>query len=258
MKIAERIAQHERIVLQFSGGKDSLACLHLLRPWWNKIAVVWCNAGDEFPETLEVIERVKKLPINFHEVRPYLAQPASVDLHGLPSDIVPVKNERHRPALTGVGHPHRIVIQDYMACCNRLLFEPLQAFVREYEATMVVRGQRLDEPMVGPVRDGMVGPDGVEYFLPLQDWDEDDVFGFLSHRRVEVPEYYREVAHSLDCMTCTAFLDQSQDKLEFLRRRYPLVWEDVADRIDLIEAAVSYEKRHLDAAVAKGGGGCRS
>lgn len=249
MNISERIGRHDRIVLQFSGGKDSLATLHLLKPWWEKIAVVWCNAGDEFPETLEVIERVKQLPINFHEVRPYLAQPASVALHGFPADIVPLKNLRDRPYLTGVENPHRVRVQDYMACCNRLLFEPLQQFAREYEATMIIRGQRFDEPMVGPVRDGEIGPDGVEYFLPLEDWTEEDVFGFLKHRRVEIPAYYREVAHSLDCRTCTAFLDQSLDKLAYLKRRHPEVWDDVAERIELIEATVSYEKQHLDAAL---------
>ena len=249
MNISERIAKHERIVLQFSGGKDSLATLHLLQHWWGKIAVVWCNAGDEFPETLEVIERVKQLPINFHEVRPYLAQPASVALHGYPSDIVPVKNERHRPYLTGVPLPGGVEIQDYMACCNRLLFEPLQQFAREYEATMIIRGQRFDEPMVGPVRDGEIGPDGVEYFLPLEDWTEEDVFGFLKHRRVELPAYYREVAHSLDCRTCTAFLDQSLDKLEYLKKNHPDKWRVVKYRLELIGAAVSKEKQHLDAAL---------
>jgi len=32
-------------VLQLSGGKDSLACLYLLKPKWDDLIVAWVNTG---------------------------------------------------------------------------------------------------------------------------------------------------------------------------------------------------------------------
>ena len=52
-KIAELMDRHDIVVLQFSGGKDSTACLHLLEPWWDKVHVVWVNPGAPYPEMLE-------------------------------------------------------------------------------------------------------------------------------------------------------------------------------------------------------------
>lgn len=249
MSLEDTIARHERIVLEFSGGKDSLATLYLLKPWWDKIAICWCNPGAAFPETLEIMERVKQLPVDFHEVRPYLAQPESVWLHGLPADMVPLKHLQGRTYQLGV-ETEGPLIQDFLSCCNRLLFQPLQGFVREYQATLVIRGQRNDEPMRGPTRDGMVDEDGVEYCLPLQDWTEPQVFDFLREQGVEIPAHYAEVAHSLDCWSCTAYLDQSLDKLDYIKRRHPERWAVLAPRIEAIHAAVCDEKQHLDGALA--------
>jgi phosphoadenosine phosphosulfate reductase len=57
--MADVIARHERIVLQFSGGKDSLASLQMVRDHWAKITVAWVNSGDVFPETIELMDTVR-------------------------------------------------------------------------------------------------------------------------------------------------------------------------------------------------------
>jgi len=36
-------------VLQFSGGKDSLACLYLLKPRWHEIMVLWLSTPAVLP-----------------------------------------------------------------------------------------------------------------------------------------------------------------------------------------------------------------
>jgi PP-loop superfamily ATP-utilizing enzyme len=42
--------RHAKAILFFSGGKDSLACLHLLREYWDRVLVVWANPGEALPE----------------------------------------------------------------------------------------------------------------------------------------------------------------------------------------------------------------
>jgi len=96
------IDRHEKVMFQFSGGKDSLATLEICKPWWHKIFVVYSNPGDEFPETLEVIESIKKLPINFIEVTPDISATDSIEQYGFPSDIMPLRNTYDYSWLSGM------------------------------------------------------------------------------------------------------------------------------------------------------------
>jgi len=56
--IAEIISRHERIALHVSGGKDSLATLYLLRPYWDKLTVYWLNSGDTVPATESMMREI--------------------------------------------------------------------------------------------------------------------------------------------------------------------------------------------------------
>ncbi len=241
------IDRHERVMLQFSGGRDSLATLELCKPWWDKIFVVYCNPGDEFPETTEVINAVKKLPINFIEAAPEVKQPESIEEYGLPSDLIPLRNTYDYSWLTGMKMTG-VAIQHSMSCCGRLLFEPLQEAVKKLDVTLIIRGQRLSELMVSPVRSGDV-IDGIEYLMPLEDYKESDVFRFLKDSRITIPEYYEFLDHSPDCMTCTAFLGQSKDKVTYLRSFHPATYEIVAERLKTIKASIDAEYQHLIDAV---------
>lgn len=246
-RIDEAFARHERVVLQFSGGKDSLACLYLIRPHWHKVTVAWCNRGAEFPETEAVIERIKQLPLGgFVEVRPPVPQPLSIQQHGLPVDVLPLGNTIFYGYATGKERTG-VLVQEYLACCNRLLFQPLANFVREYGATLVIRGQRSSEEMVGPIRDGAV-EGGVEYLLPLETWGRGSVIAYLKQQGVELPPSYQHVRKSLDCWGCTAFLGESQ--LSYLKEFHPDKWKVVADRLLKIKRALQPDMDNLEAAIS--------
>ncbi len=64
-EIANAMADHHRVVLQFSGGKDSLACLHLLCPFWDRLTVMWSHRGDPYPEVQALVDEIRPL---VHEV----------------------------------------------------------------------------------------------------------------------------------------------------------------------------------------------
>jgi len=241
------LSEHTRVMLQFSGGMNSLAILYLCQSAWDKIVAVWCNAGDELPETMAVIEAVKKLPIKFLEVRPVIPQPISIQRYGVPSDVVALRNTHDYAYLAGRDMTG-VALQHPMSCCERLLFRPLMDAVREYGATLVVRGQRLSESMVSPVRSGDI-VDGVEFLMPLERWSRAQVWEYLTDIEVEIPAYYQHVAHSLDCATCTAFLDQSRDKIKYLKTHHPAKYDIVHDRLSRIKESVKNEYLHLIKAV---------
>ncbi len=241
------IDRHDHVMLQFSGGKDSLAVLELCKPWWSKIFVVYCNPGDEFPETLEVVESIKKLPINFIEVTPEVKVSESIEQYGLPSDLIPLRNTYDYSWLSGMAM-NGIAVQHPMNCCSRSRFEPLQKAIKELGITLIIRGQKVSQNKVSPVRNGDV-IDCVEYLFPLQDFSEEGVLQFLRDSGVTIPEYYSHVEHSLDCVGCTAFLDETIGKIAYMKEFHPESYQIVSQRLKDIKASVDAEYQNLIDAV---------
>src|SRR5213076_1916096 len=118
------LARHERIALQFSGGKDSLALLYLMRPFWDRLTVYWLDTGDAFPETAALVAEVEAMVPHFVTV--HGIQPEVIAEFGLPSDLVPARSTPVGIAATGTG----ILIQDRYSCCLRSLMLPLHGRMR--------------------------------------------------------------------------------------------------------------------------------
>jgi phosphoadenosine phosphosulfate reductase len=220
-------------VLQFSGGKDSLACLYLSKQWWDEITVLWLNTGDAFPETIAQMDEIRAMVPHFVEA--HGDQPRQIMRHGYPSDLVSVWD-------TTLGRacrpPRKHHVQDAIACCSSSIWVPLANATRMLGATIVIRGQRNSESRTSPLRSGDT-QDGVKYLFPIQDWSERMVHGFLERNHVQLPpNYYENVNTSLDCQHCTAYLDDNQHKLEYVRVHHPALHKELARRLDyLIEAA---------------------
>jgi 3''-phosphoadenosine 5''-phosphosulfate sulfotransferase (PAPS reductase)/FAD synthetase and related enzymes len=218
-------------MLQFSGGKDSLACLYLLEPWWDKLIVAWADSGDEFPETKKQMQEIAGMVPQFVVAKGN--QPAEILEFGLPADVLSVWNTPLGRAMGG----ERIKLQDPLSCCQRNRWEPMMALVRELDVTLVIRGQRNSEGRKGLVRNGAVIA-GVEYLLPLEDWSRDQVLDFLKERGVRLPESYKWNDSSLDCQHCTGWLSENPGKLEYIDEFHPELGKEVRSRLHLIKRAV--------------------
>ena len=60
-------ARHDRAVLAFSGGKDSLVCLDLCRDYRDKLTLVWVNTGAMFPHMVDFVRKAAE-GFNFVEL----------------------------------------------------------------------------------------------------------------------------------------------------------------------------------------------
>jgi phosphoadenosine phosphosulfate reductase len=222
--------------LQFSGGKDSLACLYLYREQWDDLYVVWVNTGAAYPEVVETMRSwAKRLP-HFLEVKS--DQPAQIAKRGFPSDVVPL---RYTEMGNLLGTPTPYLIQGWMACCAENIWLPLREAMRSLGVTKIIRGQRNDEARKGPVRSGEVH-EGIEYVYPLENWTRDEVFAYLREVKAEVPAYYHREDTSRDCWDCTAFLDENQKRIANLSDDKRAV---VLERFGMISRAVREESRWL-------------
>lgn len=232
--------RHQRIVLQFSGGKDSLATLAWCRPYWDRLIVLWLNTGAALPETIQQMAAIRTLVPHFREVRSN--QPAQLERHGYPADLLPSSHTELGCLADGVRHP---LLQPYFQCCHDNLWLPLHQATFDLGATLIIRGQRQEETKKAPLRSGDV-IDGIEYFFPLEDWSGAQVRAYLAQQEIALPPHYAAFDSSLDCWSCTAYLGENIGKLGYLEQAHPALGAELRRRITLIRDAARHEQRQLE------------
>ena len=211
-------ARHEKVALMFSGGRDSLACLHLTQPYWEQTTVVWVNPQANFPEIESVMQAVREIVPHFLEVT--TDQPASIEQFGYPVDLLPVD-------WTAMGQvstkPKTIMLRSYLDCCSENKSLPADRAARDAGCTAIIRGSRSDEMHHSVVKSGFVH-EGVEYCHPLQTWTFGDVLNFLRERGVDITPRLMLSESSLDCWNCTAFLPDRRERRVYIKERHPEVY----------------------------------
>lgn len=208
---------------QFSGGKDSLAALYFLRQHWDAMTVYWCNTGDPVPETVELVERVKREVPHFVEVAGNRAKVR--ELLGDPFELVPAQQS----FVGQLGGKENLLITDSYTCCFKSLMEPLHEKMRADGVTHIIRGQRNDEQVKSPVQDGET-VDGFTIHYPIVDWTEQQVFDYLKQNDLPVPSYYKWMKSSPECLHCTGWTAHNQ--LAYLDAVHPEVATEVRTRVN--------------------------
>lgn len=227
--------RHERIALQFSGGKDSLACLYLLRPCLDRITVYWLNSGNPFPETEALMANVRKMCPHFEEVRSDVQ--GVHEQYGIPSDIVPATSTMFGRIVAGDNRP---VIQDRYSCCFLTRMKPMHERMIEDGITLVIRGQRNDDKLRAPIKSGYVedmGEYGMEYLFPIEDWTEHQVLTYLREQDAPVPRFYEIMDSMPDCMGCSAYWDEN--RAAYLKRYHHEAYKAYQAKLDVIKQAVA-------------------
>lgn len=224
------IDRHDKIALQFSGGRDSIACLYLLRPWLDKIAVYWLNTGSAYPETIAIMDHARALCPTFIEIDGN--QPGVIEQYGLPSDIVPAS--RTPIGLVGSGSDAQ-AIQDRYSCCARTRMLPLHHRMMDDGVTLIIRGQKDADHMKGPLRSGTI-EQGIEYLYPIEEWSAEQVDNYLARQDAPVPRFYEMMDSMPDCMTCSAWWENGA--AQYLKRYHYPQYKEVQLRLDVINEAV--------------------
>ena len=201
-------------ILALSGGKDSMACLHLLRDELD--CAIYIDTGFSYPETRAMIDYAATL-IPVHRV--VVDRAKQQREHGLPSDVVPVEWTTVGQAMT---RPKAVLIQPSFQCCYSNLAQPLQDKAKRLGATHIVTGQRNDEPARATSRNGEV-VDGLIRLYPLAEWTRAQVLDYLASK-MDIPPHYALTQTSLDCFDCTCFYAESKDRIVWMKDKYPDAW----------------------------------
>jgi len=222
------IARHNRIALQFSGGRDSIACLYLMRPYWDALTVYWCDTGSTYPETLSLVCKVRDMVPNFAVIQGL--QPEVIAHYGMPSDIV-----RASATPMGVQVGGGPLMQDRHSCCLRSKMIPLHQRMLDDGVTLIIRGQKSADKMKAPVKSGEIH-DCIEYLFPLEDWDARKVMAYLREQDAPIPRFYEMLNSAPDCLTCSAWWEEGS--MAYLKRYHHAQYLENRVRLDAIRTAV--------------------
>lgn len=237
MSAANVLARHRKIGFQFSGGRDSLAALYLMEPYWKAMTVYHLDNGDQYPELKAVVDLARR-DVDIVTVHSDAMQ-SRMDF-GLPSDLTPADNTGMGRALTGRG----LAVQGRFECCSRVIMQPLHDRMLADGVSLIVRGVRAsDFAKPHQFMSGYVG-EGIELLYPIEDWTDDQVGRFLEARGLPIARFYSEgVSETPECMGCTAWWDTGH--LQYLAKFYPARFENTRRSILLIRAEVDRQYAQL-------------
>lgn len=230
-RFSEVIDSHTKVALQFSGGRDSLALLLAMRPYWDQVTVYYTNSGDAYPETQGLVDAVKAVVPHFVQIEGRVKQ-----VHeemGLPSDVM-------QP---GAGFAfakddidgYRPLI-DRHNCCFHSIMKPMHERMHADGITLLIRGQRNEDTTKSHLKSGDV-IDGIQLLFPIAHWSTQQVEQFIASQGMPLPPYYAEgLSSAPDCMRCTAWLEHGAHK--YLMKHHPNVASEVNARLKQIKVVV--------------------
>ena len=227
--------RHEKVALMFSGGKDSLACLHLVKDYLDKVLVVWVNTGANFPEIEQMMREVKSIVTHFHEIK--TNQPESIKSKGYPVDVVPVNYTLLGQSVTSIKD---FKVRSYFECCSENFWIPCDAEMRKLGVTGIIRGQRNSEAHRAPIKSGHI-ENGIEYYLPIESWKDSEVIDYLRSKDVVINERLSMAHSSLDCWNCTAYMAESAERFKYIKKNHPSKYESIVEIVKKIDNVITAE-----------------
>jgi phosphoadenosine phosphosulfate reductase len=224
-------ARHRHVAFQLSGGRDSVAALHMMREWIPRMTVYFADLGDSFPETLEVINQLEQR-FGFTSQRVTSDSKRWRSEHGDPTDVLPVAAT---PFGRMLGGGTTKLCSAYECCAyNKMI--PMHQRMLADGITCIVRGVRHGDYVSPPTQDGSL-VEGFEFCYPIWSWDAEMVDSYIRANDLPQSPWYKDGALSTrECLSCTAYWWDGRQS--YMRRHHPQVWQEYRAKLVQIKAAL--------------------
>lgn len=186
--IKEALAKSKHPAIGFSGGKDSIVVLNLVREIDPSVVAVFGNTGVEAPETVKFCRNIP----NLVELKPHKTFWECVDQYGWPMIKSKAKSHGNR-------------------CCYYLKEQPMLEYIKENNIDLVFTGLTSDESRARWLFFKRCGPYyymktwGVWKCHPIHDWTVKDVWDYIHDKNIPYNPIYDRGAVRAGCQPCTAY-----------------------------------------------------
>ena len=209
VRFIREIAEKSRrpVIVAFSGGKDSLATLLLVKKALGEATALVVDTGVEFPETMKFAEEAVKA--------------VGAEL------LVARAGDRFWRGVEYFGFPGR----DYRWCCKVVKLGPTARVIREHfpDGCLTFIGQRRYESETRAASRRVWRNPWLRSQLaasPIQEWTALHVWLFLLKEGVAFNPLYQEGNYRLGCWLCPG---SEMAEIAMLRQSHPELWEKLRD-----------------------------
>lgn len=219
----EALAQHEKVAVMFSGGKESVVIAHMLKPWREKLTLLWINTGSMFPHMAEFVHGFAA-EHGYALVELHSNQAAQFAKFGWPSRLIPIYQNPEGKVMTS----------SWQSCCIALRTRPATDWMLLRGIKTVVHGQRAEDLV--PLSFG-----GANEIAPVWDWTEAKIYEYIGEHGLVLPEQYSNgYRDSGECWNCTAEV-ATPERFRWMQRRYPELVRQVVPMLAHVYGAVNDE-----------------
>jgi len=218
--IRKSLAYSKNPAVAFSGGKDSIVVLHLVRQLMPNILVIFDNTGVEFPETIRYIKTLAKdWNLNLVEVRPDTSFWKIISKKGYPiggrgSQFFMKKMQED----TGIKIGNK--------CCYELKEKPVKRLVKEKEIDLIFVGNRVHESVMrkfnladfGAIRFSSVYNTVISW--PIFFFTEKDVWEYIKRHDLPINPLYNMGYKRVGCWACMQDIFHKDSRILDLRKNH--------------------------------------
>ena len=252
--VIREFVEHEGVngvYVSFSGGKDSLALLHLVRSIYPDVPAVFANTGIEFPEQVKFVRTFQNV-IEVHPIKHFpkiikedgIVYPskevamyikaakggAAYAVNGLRGLDLEGKENRYKSRFKKWAYLMDCGVKISPDCCELMKERPM----RDYEninGKSPIIGTRAEESFrraVGWMKSGCNSFAGNRAkSTPLSLWLESDVWRYIDENSIKLSPMYTEGRmNRTGCMFCPVPIAHGDYKnIEYARIHHPKMYE---------------------------------